>query len=430
MPIRILHTSDWHLGRDLAEVDRRADFKSFLDWMIDLLDARSPDVLLVAGDVFDTSLPSNDAQRLWYEFLRRAADTPVRAVVVTAGNHDSPRFLAAASPLLSSFRVFVAGDAPETETFVLRDGAGRPQLGIGAVPFLREGDVRVSGLEMSDLDRAGLWERGVLERYRTVERLLREETGPDVPLIAMGHLFVTGKSARSPDGVDPSVYVGSLRNVGSGVFGSGWTYVALGHIHRGFAVESPSPAMFSGSPLALGFNHADYNHRVLLLTIDDEGRLLEPESIPVPQPRPIVRLEGALAELRDGIAGLRGVGLLPAIVEVTCRERAGEMPAGAVVVEDLRRAADAAGVVLGAVHLRETGVEEAPELPLGTLDDLTPEGVFTQVLERAGIPPESRETFSVLFREALEDVLLERAPVKDDVLSVSASLEPTVEQKE
>ena len=141
MPIRILHTSDWHLGRTLADVDRSADFASFLDWLVGILVERRPDVLLVAGDVFDTTMPSTAAQRLYYDFLRKASETSVKAVVITAGNHDSARFLGAARPLLEGCRVFVAGDDPEEQAFVVEDESGMPILGVAAV-FAGEAAVR------------------------------------------------------------------------------------------------------------------------------------------------------------------------------------------------------------------------------------------------------------------------------------------------
>lgn len=94
--VRIFHTSDWHLGRQTADVDRTEDFRSFLTWLLGQISERRPDVLLIAGDIFDTTMPSSDAQRLYYDFLTKASQTALRAVVVTAGNHDSLRFFAGA----------------------------------------------------------------------------------------------------------------------------------------------------------------------------------------------------------------------------------------------------------------------------------------------------------------------------------------------
>ncbi|MDZ4186401.1 MAG: exonuclease subunit SbcD, partial [Desulfuromonadales bacterium] len=91
--MKLLHTSDWHIGRALYGRKRYDEYQAFLNWLAALIESEDIDVLLVAGDVFDNSTPSNRAQELYYRFLCRVAATPSRHVVITAGNHDSPSFL-------------------------------------------------------------------------------------------------------------------------------------------------------------------------------------------------------------------------------------------------------------------------------------------------------------------------------------------------
>jgi len=112
--MKILHTSDWHIGRALHGRKRYVEFESFFDWLAHLLDDEGIDVLLVAGDVFDNTAPSNRAQELYYRFLCRAAASPARHVVVTAGNHDSPSFLEAPRELLKSLNIHVVGGRRRT----------------------------------------------------------------------------------------------------------------------------------------------------------------------------------------------------------------------------------------------------------------------------------------------------------------------------
>ena len=278
--VRIFHTSDWHLGRQTADVDRTEDFRSFLTWLLGQISERRPDVLLIAGDIFDTTMPSSDAQRLYYDFLTKASQTALRAVVVTAGNHDSLRFLRAPEVLLSTIRTIVAGNTPETEAVVIRDAAGVPMLGIAAVPYLREGDVRLSGVSDSETDRRRAWENGVRAHYEAVHKKLVELVGPEVPLVAMGHLFVAGSSvggaaeivSASSDEADASVYVGSLRNVSAAAFGEGWRYIALGHIHRPQAAAgSNGTAWYCGSPLMLDFGAISDKQQILEVVITDHG---------------------------------------------------------------------------------------------------------------------------------------------------------------
>ncbi len=129
--LRLLHTSDWHLGRLLYGRKRYAEFAAFLDWLLDTLRAEGIDVLLVAGDIFDTTTPSNAAQTLYYRFLRRVAATGCRHVVVIGGNHDSPTFLDAPAELLKMLDVHVVGaatDSPAEEVITLRDPEGAAEL--------------------------------------------------------------------------------------------------------------------------------------------------------------------------------------------------------------------------------------------------------------------------------------------------------------
>ncbi|MBT5267882.1 MAG: exonuclease subunit SbcD, partial [Candidatus Marinimicrobia bacterium] len=142
--MKILHTSDWHLGRSLYGRKRYEEFSAFLDWLDKTIEDEKVDALLVAGDVFDTSTPSNRAQELYYRFLCRVAASCCRHVVVIAGNHDSPSFLNAPKELLRALNVYVVGsvsDALDDEVIVLHKD-GKPEAIVCAVPYLRDKDIR------------------------------------------------------------------------------------------------------------------------------------------------------------------------------------------------------------------------------------------------------------------------------------------------
>ncbi|NQS72549.1 MAG: exonuclease subunit SbcD, partial [Desulfobulbaceae bacterium] len=144
--MKILHTSDWHIGRALYGRKRYEEFKAFLDWLAETIQQNAINTLLVAGDVFDTSTPSNRAQELYYRFLCRVAASTCRHVVIVAGNHDSPSFLNAPKELLKALDVHVVGSAanPEDEVLVLRNEQKAPELIVCAVPYLRDRDIRVA----------------------------------------------------------------------------------------------------------------------------------------------------------------------------------------------------------------------------------------------------------------------------------------------
>ena len=422
--LRILHTADWHLGKNFGNFDRTEDFRLFLNDFLELIVKRRPDVLLIAGDIFDTSMPSSAAQALWYDFIGRLAKTDVALTVVTAGNHDSQRFLEAPSPLLKSMRCVIAGDTPEDEAVVFEKN-GVPMLGIAAVPYLREGDIRSGSLEYTDDDRASLFEKGVLNRYQTVRRLIDEKTGgADIPMLAMGHLFVTG-SKMKPDGSGTerekreSVHVGTLRNVTVDAFGHDWDYIALGHIHNSQKVKNTEPMYYSGSPLALSFGHRLYEHIVIEINIDEEKKL-EIVKRPVPQPRRFVSLSGTFDELMEGIraAGAAGDEREPLVeAKLTSNEVVDNL------VSRLQEAGEKAGVRVMIVRNEAVVKRLLQNDQVGfDLTQITPSEVFKTVLrdrfETDELVNAGWEEFGPMFAEIEEEVRRDAQPVGDAVDSL------------
>jgi len=145
--MKILHTSDWHIGRALYGRKRYEELEAFLNWLVGLIEDENIDVLLVAGDVFDNSTPGNHAQELYYRFLCRMAASSNRHVVVTAGNHDSPSFLNAPRELLKFLNVHVVGcasDPPADELIVINVPDREPRLIVCAIPYLRDREIRTA----------------------------------------------------------------------------------------------------------------------------------------------------------------------------------------------------------------------------------------------------------------------------------------------
>lgn len=419
--LRILHTADWHLGKNFGNFDRTEDFRLFLNDFLGLIVERRPDVLLIAGDIFDTSMPSSAAQALWYDFIGRLAQTDVALTVVTAGNHDSQRFLEVPSPLLKAMHCVIAGDTPEDEAIVFeKDGV--PALGIAAVPYLREGDIRSGSLDYTDEDRASLFEKGVLNRYQTVRRLIDEKAHEaDIPMIAMGHLFVTG-SKMKPDGSGTerekreSVHVGTLRNVTVDAFGHDWDYIALGHIHNSQEVKNTKPMYYSGSPLALSFGHRLYEHIVIEINIDEDKKL-EIVKHPVKQPRRFVSLSGSFDELMEGIrkAGAANDEREPLIeAKLTSNEVVDNL------VSRLQEAGETAGVRVMIVRNEAVVKRLLQNEQVGfDLTQITPSEVFKTVLrdrfETDELVNAHWEEFGPMFAEIEEEVRRETHPVSDAV---------------
>lgn len=272
--MNILHTSDWHLGRMLYGQKRYAEFSAFLDWLLDVVEQRSVDVLIVAGDIFDTTTPSNKAQALYYRFLARLSDSCCRHVVVVGGNHDSPSFLEAPKSLLQYLDIHIIGAAqsqPEDEVLQLHNDTGQLELIVCAVPYLRDRDIRSAeaGETLGEKDQKMI--AGIRKHYQRTFDIAQQqqEENHAVPIVATGHLFTSGGHTVEGDGVR-ELYVGSLAQAQApaSIFPEGLDYVALGHLHVPQTVQNQEHIRYSGSPIAMGFGEARQQKSVCLVRLE------------------------------------------------------------------------------------------------------------------------------------------------------------------
>ncbi|MDD4573222.1 MAG: exonuclease subunit SbcD [Sphaerochaeta sp.] len=271
--MKLLHTSDWHLGRMLYRQKRYEEFSLFLDWLLATIEEQQIDILLVSGDIFDTTTPSNMAQKLYYNFLSRLSATSCHSTVIIGGNHDSPTFLNAPKALLQAFNVHVIGakaEMIEDEVLTLYHD-GRPEAIVCAVPYLRDRDIRSVEAGESLEDKNTKLAEGMKAHYEEASALavarreaLALEGYADIPIIAMGHLFAAGGKTVDGDGVR-DLYVGSLSYVGSDMFPPSIDYLALGHLHVPQMVGGFSHMRYSGSPIPMGFGEAKQEKQVVLV---------------------------------------------------------------------------------------------------------------------------------------------------------------------
>ena len=291
-PLTILHTSDWHLGRRLYGRMRYEEFEAFLSWLQETISAQKVDVLIVAGDIFDTMTPSNRAQALYYEFLGKVSKLCCEHIVIVAGNHDSPTFLDAPSKVLKFLNVHVIGTACDDlndEVLVLDAVDGTPHCIIAAVPYLRDRDVRGSHAGESADSKDTNVIKGIRAHYDEVASIakarqehLSNAHQRHIPIIATGHLFAAGSKTTEDDGVR-DLYVGSLGQISADMFDDGFDYVALGHLHVPQRVGGCEHIRYSGSPIAMGFGEAKQQKQVLLVefgevekSLSDESTILQP----------------------------------------------------------------------------------------------------------------------------------------------------------
>ncbi len=303
--IRILHTSDWHLGHTLAGQRRHEEAERFLGWLAEFVRVREVNVLVVAGDVFDNLLPANPILQLYYRFLGEVARIPsCRHIVITAGNHDSPVLLEAPAELLARLHIHIVGNArePEAEVLPLLDRDGSLELIVGAVPFLRERDLRLAKEEETAADKGRALLAGVAEHYRRAGLRAEElREGKPVPFLLTGHLFAAGGMGIDEEGMR-ELYIGTLLQVPAQVFPDGADYVALGHLHLPQKVAGREYIRYSGSPLPIGFHEGGREKQLLL--VDFEGRTPAVTSVPVPVFRELVTVSGELPGILQGLQAL------------------------------------------------------------------------------------------------------------------------------
>lgn len=281
--LTLLHTSDWHLGRRLYGKPRYDEFKQFLDWQLQAIRDHHVDMLLIAGDIFDTTAPSNQAQNLYYDFLSHVCDTPCRHVIIVAGNHDSASFLDAPKQLLKAFNIHIIGKMTQTladEVITLYDKSGQPELIVMAVPYLRDRDVRMvgSGERLDDKERK--LAQGIQAHYQVITDIALQQQAKlqavhhrTIPIVATGHLFTVGGQTTEGDGVR-DLYIGSLGSIGAEIFHPQIDYVALGHLHIPQAVGGQARVRYSGSPIAMGFGESGQQKQVHLVRFDARSDLL------------------------------------------------------------------------------------------------------------------------------------------------------------
>ncbi len=301
--MRVLHTSDWHLGHSLYGRKRYDEFAKFLEWLAKTVEEKEVDILLVAGDIFHTSTPSNRAQELYYRFLFEVSTSCCRHVVVIAGNHDSPSFLNAPKELLRALNVYVVGSMAENladEVIVLYKDE-QPEVIVCAVPYLRDKDIcTVEPGDTIDNKGAKLIE-GQKKHYADICSVAEQKRSEfsqdvhaDIPIIAMGHLYTKGGKTVDGDGVR-ELYVGSLAYVGEEAFPSSIDYLALGHLHIPQTVGKKEHIRYCGSPIPMGYGEATQEKKVVLIEFDSTTPNIK--EIKVPCFQPLIRIAGEMDDI-------------------------------------------------------------------------------------------------------------------------------------
>ncbi|QLC77529.1 exonuclease subunit SbcD [Pseudomonas sp. LPB0260] len=406
--MRILHTSDWHLGQHFMGKTRQAEHRAFCAWLIERVREHGVDALLIAGDVFDTGAPPSYAREQYNRLIVELRDSGC-ALVVLGGNHDSVAMLGESKTLLEQLgtRVIpgVSGDLAE-QLLVLTRRDGQPGAILCGIPFIRPRDVLQSQAGQSAADKQQSLQQAIQAHYRDLYALAearRAELGGDLPIIATGHLTTVGASASESV---REIYVGSLEAFPTSAFPPA-AYIALGHIHRPQKVGGLEHIRYCGSPIALSFDEARQQKEVLLVELDGGG-LREVRALPVPRFQPMLSLGGTLAELAPAIAeaAAQGSAERPVWLEVRV--------SGDDYLSDLQQriAALCEGLPVEVLRIRRergNAVASLYSQARETLDELSVDEVFAQRLAGESLDEAEQARLQALYRQVVGELREDQA---------------------
>src|SRR5260370_11724077 len=302
--MRILHTSDWHLGQYFLGHSRQAEHQKLIAWLVEQTRLHAVDSVLIAGDIFDTGAPLSYARELYYTLILALRDAGV-GLTLLAGNHDSVAVLEESRNLLAAVNTVVIAsvrDDPNEQVRVLNTREGKPGAIVCAIPFIRPRDVLQSIAGQSARDKQQSLQDAIHAHYQALFALAEEkrvELGAHLPIIATGHLTTVGASASESV---REIYVGALEAFPTAAFPAA-DYIALGHIHRPQKVGGFEHIRYSGSPIALSFDEARQQKEMLLVDVSSDG-LEGVMVLEVPCFQPLLSVRGSLKELEPAVAAV------------------------------------------------------------------------------------------------------------------------------
>ena len=409
--MKIIHTSDWHLGAKLHERDRSDDHRRFLDFLRGVIESERPDALLIAGDVFDVRQPTPAAQRLYYDFIAETARAGLcPSIVVTAGNHDSPQLLAAADQVLRRLGVRVVakpGDCATDEVVTLNDGRGGCGLAIAAVPFIndatlanfcRDASADAPGEPQKMQQRIA---RGFRAHYDAVMAEARRQAA-GAPIVAMGHCTITG-SRLSDQRSERGRQIGGLDERDAAAF-SAADYVALGHLHIPQKIDAAGRIRYCGSPLPMSFAEAGARKFINVVELGERaGDAVNVREIAVPEFTPLRVLDGSQEKIRADLATLAANATTPVLAALKVTEGEGDM---AAFVNGVR-------AIVNGSRVEILPIEDARQRPSGaiqtiretaTLDALSPYDVAMLRLTDEHLSADELSTYSSMLTDVISEV--------------------------
>lgn len=401
--LKILHTADWHIGKILHRQDLSEEINLFFDWLVTYISVNNINVLLVSGDVFDMANPANKDTTLYYKTISRLAACKTQ-IIITGGNHDSISLLDSPSAILDVLNVKVIGggrDNIEEEIIPVYDTDQNLVTVVIAVPFLRDKDLRVSApaAEMSN-SRYISTADAIKNHYDTAVNKASELYGSQVPLIAMGHLFMQGSITSDSE---REIHVGNLEGLGTDWIHPKIQYLALGHIHKPQRINKSDHIRYCGSPIFLDFSERNYEKQIIELHIEDH-KIKEILTVPIPAFRKVVRIAGDFETVKTSLLEFVNPSPLPAFIELQITEDQRDPQLLYQVEQLVQNTISDTFTIIKSQTIFKSGSVNLEGVSTESISDLSVLDVFRRCMNDKEIAVESQDEILHCYQEILDDM--------------------------
>jgi exonuclease SbcD len=381
--MKILHTADWHLGHQLCKQSRKAEHQLFATWLLDLIESKKIDILIISGDIFDSGFPPNYALAQYYDFLKRLSETCCQHAIIVGGNHDMPSTLNAPRDILKYFQIHVFGGAEtdsQKQILPIHDKNNALQAIICAVPFLRARELKLnhSGESYTQKDRSLV--RAMVNHYNQIAgfaNTMKEKCNPKIPVIGTGHLFSAGGKISD---TERDLYIGHIKHMPVNTLPDVFDYIALGHLHKYQCIRQTPPIYYSGSPIPLSFNESMHEQYILIVHFDNNN-IADVSKEMIPRFRPLLRVKGHLQEIQakcEDFTPLLSNDLTPWLeIDIQDEKPLPEM------IESIRSAFESQGFNVLKIICKPSNPTQI-DFQTQKLDELNPMDVFIQRCEADG----------------------------------------------
>ncbi|MEZ9622296.1 exonuclease subunit SbcD [Vibrio sp. 10N.261.55.F6] len=405
--MKILHTSDWHLGQNFYNKSRKNEHERFLQWLLEQVTEHDIDAIIVAGDIFDTSTPPSYAREMYNKFVVDSNKIDCQLVLL-GGNHDSVSVLKETQQLLKYMGADVIPNTNEdhaTQVVELKGKNGDVEALVCAIPFIRPRDVLTSQAGVTGVERQKQLGDAIKQHYQSVydaavEKRAEFENSEHMPIIATGHLTAMG--VQQSDSVR-DIYVGNLDGFAADGFPDA-DYIALGHIHRPQVVAKREYIRYCGSPIPLSFDELKSQKQVCVVEFVEGERTIS--QLPVPTFQPLAEIKGDLSEIESQLNQYIGLDSEQSVwlsIEVQAQDYLSDLQ------ERMRALTEGLNVeVLQLRRARERRNQALEQESAETLSELSPMDVFSKRIALEEFETDSEkarlERMTVKFKQVMVEV--------------------------